>query len=135
MEGLLGQAAVGQPDLGVTDRVEPEGRVELGPQARRQRSDLGRGFGFAPPDGIGDLARPKNRRATGGEPCLQLARGEPGDARCGGRWSRCECPGRLDDGQRGLDFSHAQSLGPRLRDDERHGSGPGASSVESKCPQ
>ena len=43
VEGLLGQAAVGEADLGVADGVEPEGLVELGPEACRQRPDLGRG--------------------------------------------------------------------------------------------
>ena len=77
MEGLLGQAAVGEADLRVADGIEPERLVELGPEARRQRPDLGRGIGLAAPDGIGDLASPEARGATRGEPRLELASGEP----------------------------------------------------------
>ena len=71
VEGLLGQAAVGPVHLGVGDRVEPEGGLELGAEGGRQRRDLIDRADCAAPHGVADLSRAVARDAP-----LRQPRGE-----------------------------------------------------------
>ena len=57
MQRLLGQAAVGEADLRVGDRVEPERRVELVAEGGRQRAGVRRPM---------SRFRPRSRRRPGG---------------------------------------------------------------------
>ena len=71
MERLLGQAAIGRPDLGLDERVEAERPVELDPERRRKGADrrcLADPARAIRPDRVGDLARSVGRLAALGQP-------------------------------------------------------------------
>ena len=89
MECLLGQPAVGQPDLGVVDRIEAERGVELGPRSAAGivRISAG-GLSLAAPDGIGDLAGAIRRARRGREPRLELPAASPDSPGRGSRAAR-----------------------------------------------
>jgi len=79
VERLLGQAAVGEAELGVGDRVEAERRVELVAERGGECPRVGRGGRIAAPDRVGDLAGSVGRLATVREPGLERAGRETGD--------------------------------------------------------
>ena len=98
MERLLGLPAVGEADLRVGDRVEPERRRQRIAERRRQRPDRG-GLGHAAvlPDRIGDLAARYD-----GSPCASTHAASssgvtPGDARGADRSSASRDDATADD--------------------------------------
>ena len=95
MEGLLGLAAVGQPDLGVRDRVEPEvvAPARRAADAGSVRIAAASVDAAVLPDGVGDLAGAVRRLALRLDPGGQLVRREAGDPGRRGRsvTGRCYC--------------------------------------------
>ena len=95
VEHLLGEPAVGLPDLALDRGVEPERLGELVPQRGRERQDLRERGLPALPGGVEHLARPVGGLAPLDEPgCERLGRdaADPGPGvtvECGGRaWRR-----------------------------------------------
>jgi hypothetical protein len=86
VERLLGQAAVGDLDLVLGDRVDAEGLVDPAAESGRQGQQLVGGFGRSGARRVADLPGAVRRLALGREPLLQLAVGQT--AQPGGRpWS------------------------------------------------
>ena len=81
VECLLGEAAVGDLDLVLRDRVDAKGLVDARPERGRQRSQILRGSGVLAPHGVADLPGPIRRLALGSEPLLERSVGQA--AKCG----------------------------------------------------
>ena len=80
VECLLGQTTVGDRDLVLFDRVDPEGRGDGFLKGRGQAAQLGRGGGVVTPDRISYLLGPKCRLTDPLQPLIQRADGEATEA-------------------------------------------------------